>query len=107
MEKLRFNILKRAHDRTRNTGMLISFFNERGIDANKVKDNPDYYEELIMQYSRNCITQEFYEESRERMKEEFKQICDFHRKNKEQLVEQFCLMTKEMIKDESGYFRQK
>ena len=100
MEQMGFNILKRAQDHTKETRGLDSFFYDRGIDIKQVRKNPDYYGELIMQYSRLCISQELFRESKERMEEEFNKICDFHRKNEAYLVEQFYNITKLIIKSE-------
>lgn len=100
MEQMEFNILRRAQDYTKGTRSLDLFFYDRGIDINQVRKNPDYYGELIMQYSRLCISQQLFRESKERMEEEFKKICDFHRKNESYLVEQFYDMAKLIIKGE-------
>lgn len=99
MEQIKFKILRRAQIITKESDSLDHFFNEHGIDIKQVRKNPDYYEELIMQYSRNCIAQELFRESRERLEEEINRICDFHRKNEDQLVQQFCDMTKSLMRD--------
>ena len=93
MEQMEFNILRRAQDYTKKTKSLDLFFYDRGIDINQVRKNPDYYEELIMQYSRLCISQELFKESKERMEEEFN-------KNEAHLVEQFYNITKGIIRNE-------
>ena len=100
MQQMEFNVLRRAQDYTKKTKGLDLFFYDKGIDINQVRKNPDYYEELIMQYSRLCISQELFKESKERMEEEFNKICDFHRKNEAHLVEQFYNITKGIIRNE-------
>lgn len=100
MERIRYKILRHAQIITKESDSLDHFFNEHGIDIKQVRKNPDYYEDLIMQYSRNCIAQELFRESRERLEEEINRICDFHRKNEEQLVQQFYDITKALMKEE-------
>lgn len=97
MEQMEFNVLRRAHDNTKATNRLNLFLSEHGVDLERVKRNPEYYEELIMQYSRVCINQELFEESRERMEEEFSRLCEFHRRNEDELVEKFYSIAKDMI----------
>ena len=55
MDQMGFNVLRRAQESTRVTDRLDTFFSEKGIDIRQVRKNPDYYEELIMQYCRSCI----------------------------------------------------
>lgn len=100
MDQMEFNVLRRAQESTRGSNKLDAFFRDRGIDIRQVRKNPDYYEELIMQYCRFCINQELYKESKERMEDEFNRLCDFHRRNEAYLVEKFCHMTKLMIEAE-------
>ncbi len=100
MEQMEFNVLRRAHDATKLTTSLDDFFYDRGIDIRQVRRNPEYYEELIMQYSRNCISQELYKESKERMEDEFNKLCEFHRRNEENLVEKFYNITRSIIIEE-------
>lgn len=66
MEQMGFNVLRRAQDYTKGTKSLDLFFYDRGIDINQVRKNPDYYEGLIMQYSRLCISQELFKEPKSR-----------------------------------------
>ena len=100
MEQMEFNVLKRAQDLTKSTNSLDNFFYEKGIDIRQVRKNPEYYEELIMQYSRNCISQELFRESKERMEDEFNRLCEFHRRNEESLVEKFYNIAKSIIQEE-------
>ena len=100
MEQMQFSVLRRAHDNTKASNRLNLFFNEHGIDIEEVRKNPEYYEELIMEYSRECINQELFEESKERMKVEFSRLCEFHRRNEQELVEKFYSIAKDMIKKE-------
>ncbi len=100
MEQLQFNVLRKAHDHTKAHNRLKIFFSKHGIDIAQVKRDPEYYEELIMEYSRECINQELFEQSKERMEEEFSRICEFHRRNEEQLVEKFYSILKDMIRKE-------
>lgn len=100
MDQMEFNVLRRAQEITKGTNKLDAFFRDKGIDIRQVIKNPDYYEELIIQYCRSCISQELYRESKERMEDEFHRLCEFHRRNEEHLVEKFCHMTKVMIETE-------
>ena len=100
MSQMEFNVLRRAQNSPKATDKLGSFFEERGIDIRQVRKNPDYYEELIMQYSRDCINQELFRESQERMEKEFNRLCEFHRRNEEHLVEKFYHMAKMIIEEE-------
>lgn len=100
MEPMQFNVLRRAHDNTKINNRLNLFFSEHGIDIAQVKKNPEYYEELIMEYSRECINQQLFEQSKERMEEEFSRLCEFHRRNEEELVEKFYSIAKDIIRKE-------
>lgn len=97
MDQMGFNVLKRAQDSMKTMEQLDSFLSAKGIDIRQVRRNPDYYAELIRQYSRNCINEELFNESRERMEEEFQRLCEFHRRNEDDLVEQFYRIAKSMI----------
>lgn len=99
INQMEFNVLRRAQNTTKSTNSLDEFFYEKGIDIRQVEKNPEYYEELIMQYSRNCINQELYRESKERMEDEFNRLCEFHRRNEENLVEKFYNITKSIIRE--------
>ncbi|MBP3886328.1 MAG: hypothetical protein J6F30_01550 [Cellulosilyticum sp.] len=103
IDQMEFNVLKRAQDLTKTTHSLDNFFDEKGIDIRQVRKNPEYYEELIMQYSRDCISQELYRESKERMEYEFNKLCEFHRRNEENLVEKFYNIAKSIIKEEMDH----
>ena len=96
---MEFNVLKRAQDTIKGTNDLDRFFYDKGIDIDRVKENPEYYEELIMQYSRTCINQELFRASRERMEEEFNRLCEFHRRNEDDLVERFYKIAKSEISE--------
>ena len=100
MESMQFNVLRKAHDHAKKNNRLDLFFNEYGIDIVQVKRNPEYYEGLIMEYSRKCIDEQLFQQSKERMEEEFSRLCEFHRRNEEELVEKFCSITKDMIRKE-------
>ena len=100
MEQMQFNVLRKAHDNTKINNRLNVFFNEHGIDITQVGRNPEYYQELIMEYSRTCINQQLFEESRERMEVEFSRLCEFHRRNEEQLVGKFYNIVEDMIRRE-------
>lgn len=100
MEQMQFNVLRKAHDNTKVHNSLTLFFNKHGIDIAQVKRDPEYYEELIMEYSRECINKELFEQSKEKMEEEFSRLCEFHRRNEEQLVEKFYSIVKDMIEKE-------
>jgi len=100
MDQMGFNVLRRAQDSTKKTQRLDDFFKEQGIDIRQVRRNPDYYEELIMDYSRSCINQELFRESKERMEEEFNKLCEFHRRNEDHLVEKFYIIAKHIIEKE-------
>lgn len=100
MDQMEFNVLKRAQDSIKATNELKRFFYEKGIDINQVKKNPEYYEELIMQYSRTCINQELFRASKERMEDEFNRLCEFHRRNEDTLVEKFYNIAKSVIGEE-------
>lgn len=99
MHQMEFNVLKRAQNRIKETNNLDRFFNEKGIDINQVRKNPEYYEGLIMQYSRTCIDQELFEVSKEHMEEEFNRLCEFHRRNEENLVNKFFMVAKNFISE--------
>ena len=45
----------------------------------------------------NNKNEELFNESRERMEEEFQRLCEFHRRNEDDLVEQFYRIAKSMI----------
>lgn len=99
MNQMEYNILRRAQDSTKASNRLDDFFRQRGVDFEQVKKNPEYYEELIKQYSRTCINQGLFEESRERMEDEFSKLCEFHRRKEDELVEKFFRITKDLIRE--------
>lgn len=100
MSQMGFNVLRRAQDNTKKGDKLALFFQERGINLKQVRENPDYYEELIKQYSQACINEGLYEESRAHMEDEFNRLCEFHRRNEAELVEKFYSMTRNIIEEE-------
>lgn len=102
IDQMEFNVLRRAQAATKSTNSLDNFFGEQGIDIRQVRKHPEYYEELLMQYSRDCISQELYKESREQMKDEFNRLCEFHRRNEENLIEKFYSIAKSIIREEIG-----
>ena len=53
-----------------------------------------------MEYSGECINQELFQQSKEKMEEEFRRLCEFHRRNEEELVEKFYSIAKDMIQKE-------
>ena len=99
MNQMEFNILRRAQDNTKMGNQLTLFFKDKGIDIKQVKANPEYYEELIKQYSKSCINQGLFEESKERREQEFRRLCEFHRRNEAELVEKFYKFTKDSIQE--------
>ena len=101
MDQMGFNILKRAQTNTKINNRLGAFFEQRGIDIQQVERNPKYYEELIMEYSRQCINTELFEESKEHMADEFNRLCEFHRRHEEELVQKFFSMMKENFINQS------
>lgn len=100
MDQMSFNVLKNAQDSTKITNSLDNFFYEKGIDMRQVRRNPEYYQDLIMQYSRSCINRELYIETKKRMEDEFSKLCEFHRRNEDRLVEKFYIIAKTLIKEE-------
>lgn len=101
MEPMQFNVLRRAQDNTKVNNRLNIFFKEHGVEITQVKKNPECYKDLIMKYSRECINQELFEESKEIMEKEFSRLCEFHRRNEEELVEKFYSIAKDIIKKEN------
>lgn len=97
MNQMAFNVLRRAQDNTKSKDRLAAFFRQKGISFEEVERDPKYYEDLIMEYSRQCINTELFEESREHMEDEFNRLCEFHRRNEEELVKKFFMMTNEII----------
>ena len=97
---MQFNILRRAYDNTKANDRLNLFFSKYGVNIEQVKKNPEYYKELIMEYSRECINQELFQQSKEKMEEEFRRLCEFHRRNEEELVEKFYSIAEDMIQKE-------
>ena len=97
---MQFNVLKRAQDNTKVNNKLNLFFKEHGIEIKQVKKNPECYKDLIMKYSRQCINQELFEESKELMEKEFSKLCEFHRRNEEELVQKFYSIANDIIEEE-------
>ena len=100
MNQMGFNVLRRAQDDTKSKDGLAMFFSEKGIDLKEVQQNPEYYEDLIMEYSRQCINLELFKQSREHMEHEFNRLCEFHRRNEDELVKQFFQITNDIICNE-------
>lgn len=103
MNQMGFNILKRAQDNMKASDGLNLFLNERGINILQVKRNPKYYEGLLLQYSKECINEGLFQESKAHMENEFNRLCDFHRRNEQELVNKFFHITQEIILDEKDY----
>ena len=97
MNEIGFNILKRAQNSAKATDQLSNFLSQRGIGLNEVKANPDGYTELIKQYSKMCIDQGLFEESRDRLELEFSRLCEYHSRNEKQLTDQFYNTAKQII----------
>jgi len=95
MNKMGFNVLRHAQDNTRIKNGLGVFLAQKGIDIHQVEQNPKHYEDLIMEYSRQCINKELFEESKQHMTDEFNRLCEFHRRHEEELVQKFFSMTNE------------
>lgn len=103
MNQMGFNILKRAQDNMKANDGLHLFLSERGIDILQVKRDPKFYEEILLQYSKECINEGLFQESKAHMEDEFNRLCEFHRRNEPELVNKFFNITKEMILDEKNY----
>lgn len=99
MNEIGFNILKRAQNSAKGIDQLSDFLSQRGIDLNQVKANPEGYTELIKQYSKMCINQGLFEESRDRLQLEFSRLCEYHSRNEEQLTDKFYNIAKQIILD--------
>lgn len=102
MEPMQFNVLRRAQDNTKVNNKLNIFFREHGIEVSQVKNNPECYRDLIMKYSKQCINQELFQESKEIMEKEFSRLCEFHRRNEEELVEKFYSIATNIIKEDEN-----
>lgn len=100
MNQMGYNVLRRAQDSTKITNGLAIFFSQHGVDISQVERDPTYYQDLIMEYSRQCINNQLFEESRSHMEDEFSRLCDFHRKHEDELVKRFFSITNEMIMNE-------
>lgn len=97
MNQIGFNILRRAHDNTRSTDDLEKFLKNKGLNLVQVRRNPDEYNDVIKEYSRQCINLSLFEESRERLQEEFNKLCEYHTRNERQLTDDFFNITKQLI----------
>lgn len=97
MNQIGFNVLRRAQDNAKELAKLSAFFNERGVELKEVKLDPDKYSEMIKQYSKACVNESLFEESRERLQLEFNKICEYHQRNEEELTKEFAQIAKEII----------
>ena len=97
MNQIGFNILRRAQDNAKEVDKLSAFFNERGVQLKEVRLNPDRYLDVIKQYSKECINEGLFEESRERLQLEFNKLCEYHQRNEEELTREFMGIAKEII----------
>lgn len=97
MNDMGFNVIKGAKDDTKAKDKLGLFLKQKGISLEDVERDPKYYEDLIMDYSRKCINDELFKQSKEHMEEEFNRLCEFHRRNQEALVKQFFNIVNDFI----------
>lgn len=97
MNQMGFNVLRRAQDSEKINNSLNVFLKERGVNIEQVTSNPKYYQDLLMEYSKQHISTEIYEETRERMEVEFNRLCDFRRMHEDELVKRFFEMTNERV----------
>lgn len=97
MNQMGFNILQRAQSNARKIGKLTEFLSEHGVELKAVQNNPDYYSDLIKQYSKACINVGLFEESREHLQMEFNKLCEYHARNEEELTDKFYNMAREII----------
>ncbi len=97
MNQMEFKILRRAQDNAKEVDHLKVFLANQGVNLNQIQKDPDSYQDIIKQYSKNCVNAGLFEESRERLEIEFSRLCDYHRKNEINLVEQFYSTAKEII----------
>lgn len=97
MNQIGFNILRRAQDNAKEVDKLSAFFNERGVQLKEVRLNPDRYLDMIKQYSKACINEGLFEESREHLQLEFNKLCEYHQRNEEELTREFMGIAKEII----------
>lgn len=95
--QLGFNILRRAQDNAKEIDKMSAFFTERGVALKEVKLNPERYLEMIRQYSKACINEGLFEESRDRLQLEFNKLCEYHQRNEEELTKEFMGIAKEII----------
>lgn len=99
MEQIGFNILQRAQSNAKEGHKLSAFFSERGIELKEVRLNPERYSDIIKQYSKVCINEGLFEESRERLQVEFNRLCEYHQRNEEELTKEFMGIAKKIILD--------
>ena len=97
MNQIGFNILRRAHENTKSTDDLQRFLRGKGLDLVQVKRHPEDYNDIIKEYSRHCINLSLFEESRERLQEEFNKLCEYHTRNERQLTDDFFNIAKQLI----------
>nr|WP_302598884.1 hypothetical protein [uncultured Cellulosilyticum sp.] len=97
MNQIGFNILRRAQDNAKEADKLSTFFKERGVQLKEVRRNPDRYADMIKQYSKICINEGLFEESRDRLQLEFNRLCEYHQRNEEALTKEFMGIAKEII----------
>ncbi len=97
MNEIGFNILRRAQDNAKEVDKLSAFFKERGVDLKEVQCNPERYTDIIRQYSKMCINEGLFEESREHLQLEFNKLCEYHQRNEEILTKEFMVIAKEII----------
>lgn len=97
MNKIGFNVLRRAQDSAKEIDKLSAFFHNRGVQLSEVRLNPDKYTDVIEQYSKACVNESLFEESRERLETEFNKICEYHQRNEEELTKEFMTIAREII----------
>lgn len=97
MNQMGFKILQRAQSNAREIGKLTEFLSEQGVELKAVQSNPDYYADLIKQYSKKCVNVGLFEESREHLQMEFNKLCEYHARNEEALTNKFYNVAREII----------
>ena len=97
MHHIEYDVLKRAKRTAKESDNLYQFLCSRSVNIQDFKANPDRYTDIIKEYSRQCISNSLYEESKERLEKEFNRLCEYHAQNEVELSNTFYDTAKQII----------
>jgi hypothetical protein len=97
MQHIEYNILKRAKNTAKEADKLYRFLSGKAVNIQDFKANPDRYTDIIKEYSKECISESLYNESKDRLEQEFNRLCEYHIQHETDLTNAFYDTAKQII----------